>query len=228
MLIPKIIHRTRLGDDTLPEECDRFMANWIRFHPGWEERLWTPQNLPPLLNDKVYHLSPNLGHRSDILRYELLYRFGGVYVDLDFDCCSSLEPLLAGVTCFLGRIAPTMTDLGVQTIETAIMGSVPGHPFLEQVISNLAPWARQHWGAYSPVRTGPQYVQKQLVQWSADWREKNPAVNPPITLFPPETFYPFLWTQKERAHEPFLSAVGIHHWWGSWNRRAQRILPTVQ
>ena len=32
-----------------------------------------------------------LGEKSDIFRYEILYRFGGVYVDTDFECIKPFE-----------------------------------------------------------------------------------------------------------------------------------------
>jgi hypothetical protein len=35
----------------------------------------------------------NVGAKSDILRREVIYRFGGLYLDTDFECLSSFEPL---------------------------------------------------------------------------------------------------------------------------------------
>jgi mannosyltransferase OCH1-like enzyme len=32
--------------------------------------------------------------KSDILRYEVLHKLGGVYVDFDFLCLKNIEPLL--------------------------------------------------------------------------------------------------------------------------------------
>ena len=58
-------------------------------NPHWEMRLWTDDNLPPILNRNAWAACGNVGGtpgcvmRSDILRLEILARFGGVYLDTD-------------------------------------------------------------------------------------------------------------------------------------------------
>ena len=47
-----------------------------------------------LRNRDAYLAAPNFGQKADILRYELLERYGGVYVDVDMECLQSLDPLL--------------------------------------------------------------------------------------------------------------------------------------
>jgi hypothetical protein len=51
----------------------------------------------------------------------------------------------------------------MQTVETAIIGSVPTLPFFSQVVSDLPAWL-DWWGWHRSVavRTGPQYFEKQL------------------------------------------------------------------
>ena len=39
----------------------------------------------------------NLAERADVLRYEILRRHGGVYVDVDVECLRPLDDLLTGV-----------------------------------------------------------------------------------------------------------------------------------
>jgi mannosyltransferase OCH1-like enzyme len=213
MQIPKIIHRTRLGNDQLPSEAAHFRATWEKHHPGWEIRDWSLQNLPPLRNRAAFDSCENTGYRSDILRYELLFLFGGVYVDLDFECQKPLDDLLTGVSAFAGTIAPRYRDLGEQTIETAILGSVAGHPFFERVISELPNWLNcWSWHPSIAVKTGPQYFQKQLQRWVVEQGKC------PITLFRPELFYPYLWDEPHRRTEKNPLAYAVHHWWGTWRR----------
>ena len=40
----------------------------------------------PFQNKVFYEATRNYGERADILRYEILYRFGGLYVDTDCEC----------------------------------------------------------------------------------------------------------------------------------------------
>jgi hypothetical protein len=37
-----------------------------------------------------------------------------------------------------------------------------------------------------------------------------------VTVFPPELFYPYLWSEPERRGERFDHAYAVHHWAMSW------------
>ena len=91
-LIPKIIHQIWLGDKKLPKNCIPWMKSWKNFNPDWEYKLWNEDNIKTLniKNFDVYSKKINPGYRSDILRYIILKKFGGLYTDTDFEC---LKPL---------------------------------------------------------------------------------------------------------------------------------------
>ena len=57
--------------------------------------LWTDEQVAglTLFNQAAFDAAPNFGEKSDILRYELLYAFGGVYVDVDLQCVGNLAQL---------------------------------------------------------------------------------------------------------------------------------------
>lgn len=44
-------------------------------------------------NRRFFDKTNNYGQRSDILRFEIVYRFGGVYIDVDLECIKSLDIL---------------------------------------------------------------------------------------------------------------------------------------
>ena len=66
-----------------PEKHKAFRETWMQNHPGWEFRLWTDADIEAfgLTNKRLYDETPNYGAKSDIARYEILYRIGGLYVD---------------------------------------------------------------------------------------------------------------------------------------------------
>src|SRR2546426_11525005 len=142
-MIPKIMHRMRLGTDALPPEATYYELLWKQLHPHWEHVTWTMTNLPPLVNQELFALSENTGHRSDVLRLEVLHRFGGVYVDVDLLPQKPLDSLLS-CAGFLGKIRETQTRACLQTIETAIVGSAPGNPFLGHLVEEMPRWALAH------------------------------------------------------------------------------------
>ena len=56
-----------------------------------------------LKNKKAYSLAKNWGMKSDILRYEILQKFGGVYIDTDYECLQNIGLcfLLLYITLYL-------------------------------------------------------------------------------------------------------------------------------
>ena len=45
---------------------------------------------------------------------------------------------------------------------------------------------------------------------------------PDVTIFPPEYFFPYNWSEPERRHDRFERAYAVHHWAMSWNRDSVR------
>ncbi len=44
-----------------------------------------------------------MGVKSDLLNREIIYRFGGVYVDVDYECLQSLDVFLCQIQACLGQ-----------------------------------------------------------------------------------------------------------------------------
>ncbi|NJN57659.1 MAG: hypothetical protein HC879_09235 [Leptolyngbyaceae cyanobacterium SL_5_9] len=85
-MIPKIIHRIWIGNSEMPPEFQKFWKTWKYFHPGWEFFDWDDSNIQNL---SLYPLITQVkvpAAAADIARYELLYRYGGIYVDCDLEC----------------------------------------------------------------------------------------------------------------------------------------------
>lgn len=84
-------------------------------------------------NSSAFFQSTNLGQRSDILRYELLYSFGGVYVDMDMLGVSTFDTLCRESDFFIG----ISNAHNSWELNNAVIGSVPGHPLLRQLIEAI-------------------------------------------------------------------------------------------
>jgi mannosyltransferase OCH1-like enzyme len=178
-LIPRLVHRIWLGPEPMPEEYVRLGKTWKRNHPGWEHHLWGETNLPPDLSPEVHELLRRPAERADILRLELLHRLGGVYVDADVESLQPIDPLLEGVTCFLGAL-----DSG--RVSNAIMGGVPGHPLFARALAQLRP--RTTFGPVDREGTGPLLIERIRHDF------------PDVTVFEPEVFYA---TERDRAQYTF-------------------------
>ena len=191
--IPRLIHRIWLGGAAMPEEHVRYGETFAEHHPDWEMRLWTDADLPSLgIGERELSLTRWHSETSDLVRYAVLARHGGVYVDTDVECLRPLDPLLRGVDAFAGLETPGR-------LGTAILGARPGH----RLFTRAAAEARQTvgLGLHSVDATGP-YFLSLLAEQEPDG----------LTLFEPELFYPYLWDERERAAGPFPGSSVVHHW----------------
>lgn len=132
-LIPRKIHQIWLGSP-LPKKYEKLQQSWIKNHPNWEYKLWTEKEVIEfkLKNLELYNSTNNYGEKSDIVRYEILYRIGGIYVDCDFECLKSFENIIHLCDFFAG------VGYGSNPIIlSGIIGSIPGHPILKTCIEDI-------------------------------------------------------------------------------------------
>jgi len=84
MGIPKIVHQIWIGPNKQPDIWMNTVKDFCSKF-GYEYVLWdnyASDNFP-LKNRKEYDLIPLMCGKADILRYEILYKFGGIYIDAD-------------------------------------------------------------------------------------------------------------------------------------------------
>jgi mannosyltransferase OCH1-like enzyme len=94
-IIPKKIHQIWLGSE-LPSVYKPLIAKIKSIHPDWEYKLWTDNDVHSMdfSNKELFLRSQNYGQKSDILRYEILHRYGGIYLDMDFAALKPMDHLL--------------------------------------------------------------------------------------------------------------------------------------
>jgi hypothetical protein len=100
------------------------------------------QDLPFIKLFNCYKKSDNYAEKSDLVRYEILYQQGGVYVDHDVKCLKSFEPLCRTYDFFCGMEMPYQTFLSSSVLPTSnVLGCRQGHPILK----NAMDWLDQLW-----------------------------------------------------------------------------------
>lgn len=193
--IPKVLHRVWLGGNPLPPKVELLGETWRRHHPGWEMRLWDDEQAAGLVPVDALDRCRAPAEASNLVRYAVLHRFGGVYVDTDVECLRPIDDLLSGVSAFAAWEIP-------HRIGNAVLGSVAGHPLFEAA-AREAPATAGH-SIESVEANGPTY----LTMLASDHRG--------LTVFDRELFYPFKWDEPHRRGEEFPDAYAIHHWDLSW------------
>lgn len=205
--IPKKIHQIWIGS-MVPQEFRAFQASWQQQHPDWEYRLWTQHDLKELglENQDLIAQSRNPAEISDLMRYEILYRFGGVYVDMDYECLRPLTVLNHLYDFYIG-IQPL--DSGSVQLGSGLIGSVAGHPILRHMMHAV----RDSWTRTTdiPNRTGPALFTRSFIACAG----KNNLID---VALPASYLYPLGSKEHEMHKDVWVKndAFAVHHWAKSW------------
>lgn len=153
MRIPKIAHFIWIGPRPFPRESVENVRTWMAKNPDWTFYFWTDRNRPvpyPGMKTRMiqelkflklgdcFSKSDNFGEKSDLLRYEILYQEGGVYVDHDVKCYKSFEPLNKSYDFYCGIDMPYTSSLPSCIFTTNnLIGARPSHPILMRCMQML-------------------------------------------------------------------------------------------
>jgi inositol phosphorylceramide mannosyltransferase catalytic subunit len=200
VLIPRIFHSLWVGPAPFPDEFARYQQTWLDHHPGWELRFWTEDNLPEgLRRPEAYEKLRAPWVRTDILRLEVVWRFGGVHIDTDFECLRSIEPLIEDVDFFTAWMEH-------DRVNHAIMGAVPGHPIVDRALDEIRP--ADHFVPWDKENTGPLFFNRVVAQF------------PDATIFPKDYFF-------GKTPESREVAYAIHHEARAW-QDGERLRVTLE
>ncbi|MFH1254806.1 MAG: glycosyltransferase, partial [bacterium] len=133
--IPRYIHVCWFGGFDQPKLFKQWQDEWKAMHPGWTFMLWNENSIKQefpggLFNQSIYTEAEDMydyATMSKIVRYEILNKYGGLYIDPDIQCFESFTPLHKEYDfyCGLGHFDT------YGCINNGIFGSRPCHPILK-------------------------------------------------------------------------------------------------
>ena len=135
----KIIHQLWIGEYIIPEKDYNYTKNIKTDNPTFEYNFWNNYNLPILPNKieqlkQLYSKNKKWVELADMLRYYLVYEYGGLYVDCDYESIKPFEGL--GLDGYEGFVPLVFTD-GDITICNSMFGFKKGHPLIEYVCDKM-------------------------------------------------------------------------------------------
>jgi len=92
----KIIHQIWVGDFKIPYREQQIANNLKELHPDYEYMFWTDANdLPNNVKHwyDIFYSMKNYVFCADLLRIWVVYKYGGFYLDIDFDIKKRLDAL---------------------------------------------------------------------------------------------------------------------------------------
>jgi len=224
--IPKIIHQIWLGSP-YPDKYKALTDIWKAKHPDWTFLLWTEKEIEEfgLINKDLYNKMVNPSAKSDVVRYEVAYSYGGIYVDTDFYCCRSLNDLLY-LDFFCGMVGSYGGKAVLKTsVAPSIFGCSQGNEMISQIIRDI--------GKITVVPrsipeimgiTGPDMFSRKIVE--------NLDKTPCSVIFPPSYFFSFPSLRREAIRPMSLAETenvlsnymypetyAMHLWYCSWQKQ---------
>lgn len=226
-MIPKIIHQT-WKTERLPAWARRLYASWSTHNPDYQHWLWTDQDLRALIETDfpwfldTYDSFPLTIQRVDAARYFILYKYGGVYADLDFECYKSLDDFTESDDSI---ILSKSSNIG-SVVTNALMMSAPGQEFwlhLARRIQREPPRRALETKAYYVLRsTGPLAVHRAAREFGL-WKDDHGA-----RVLPKRFFFPFtmfeVGKQRNSQWKAPRDAYGAHHHMCTWTDQHHHVI----
>ena len=139
MTIPKIIHQT-YKNHNLPETYKMCQTEIKRLHPDFEYRFYTDEDMDRLMKtefpeyyDKFNGL-PRMIMKIDMFRYFLMYKYGGLYTDMDYLMFNPFDLLNEKVVIPCNREDENGNPI---CLGNCIFASEPNHPYWKSLMDTL-------------------------------------------------------------------------------------------
>lgn len=131
-MIPKIIHQLWIGPKPAPTN---FMDSWRLKNPDFEYIRWSETEL----EKRGMHLKciqaidsmSEINGKADIIRWEILAKYGGIFVDADSIC---IEPIDESLMQYKAFASYESEEVRQGLVATCAMGFYPNHSLCQDAV----------------------------------------------------------------------------------------------
>lgn len=168
-MIPKIIHQT-WKTETIPERWKDAVDSCKKIHKGYRYILWTHQTMRKFVQKfypdfyPTYRDYPHDIQRCDAFRYLVLYKYGGIYLDMDLVCKKKVDDLLHY------DLVLSKSHNVKNSYNNGLIMVIPKHPFIQFCIEALPnhindySYFGKHWHIMNS--TGPFFLTGMIHKYS--------------------------------------------------------------
>lgn len=206
--IPKIIHYCWFGNNTKSKTILKCIESWRIYAPDYEIIEWNEKNFE--VNKYEYarqaYLEKKYAFVSDVARFDVLYNYGGIYLDTDVELLKPID-FIRNSNIFMGYSQNGLVASGL------IMGSKKGEKILKDIINyyetNSFLLSNGRPNMTTVVTIVSEILEKKGVILDGTFSEKEGVV-----LYPAEYFDPFDYENNELKITD--KTISIHHYAASW------------
>lgn len=207
-VIPKIIHYCWFGNKAIPDHYKRWMESWTRFCPDYEIKEWNEKNYDISKNKYMQQAYENKkwAFVPDYARLDIIYRYGGIYLDTDIELLADLDELLYqdGFMCFE---LETRVNCGMG------FGAVKGLEIIREMRDDYDNRIFLKENGELDLTPSPliqtEYLEKRGLIKNGEYQKVGP-----LTIYPEKFMGGKNWVTRKIDLLPYTKA--IHHFDGSW------------
>ena len=143
-MIPKIFHQTYKSKDNLPsiyKECQTETLKHFAESSGWTYRFWTDEMMDAEIRENfseyygAFSSLPRMIMKVDMFRYCLMWKYGGLYADLDYMFIKPFDMLDSKLVLPISR-RQSKEKYPIR-FGNCVFASEPGHPFWKLLLDDL-------------------------------------------------------------------------------------------
>ena len=143
--IPLFIHQIWFGiTGDMPHLYKQWQKKLKKMHPTWRFICWSSELLKKyfpsgLFNQKAFNQATNYAAMADIARYELIEKYGGLYLDCDTIVYEPFD-VLHDTYDFFTSMEPPKNIL----VANCLFAAKPYHPFLQKCMLSIHEYEKKH------------------------------------------------------------------------------------
>lgn len=216
-IIPKKMHYCWFGKNKLPNEYLRYMETWKKYCPGYEIIRWDEQNYDVMKSNylKQAYNNKKWAFVSDYARVDVVYQYGGIYLDTDVELVKSFDEFLKwDMFCGFQNSKHINWGLG--------FGAVKGHEILREVLKVYEQMDFINSDGSLNLVTCP-VIQSSVMSKYGFVLDGTPQEKDNVVVYPKEFFSPY--SLKKGFGRITANTHSIHHYSASWlekNRKPQK------
>ena len=227
-MIPKVIHYCWFGGKPLPKLAKKCIASWKKYCPGYEIKEWNESNYN--FNSCEYaneaYKAKKYAFVSDFARFDILYRYGGIYFDVDVELIKPIDSIVEnGAFMAVEDFSADQKDEKITIAPGLGIAAEPGMNIYKELLDfyNTIRFVN-HDGSLN-LETVVAYTTRIFFNHGLKNISETQKIEG-ITIYPKEFFNPCdMWTKKIIITE---KTVSIHHYAGSWLSKKEKFKRIVR
>ena len=221
-MIPKVIHYCWFGRNKKTELVEKCIASWKKYCPDYEIKEWNESNYT--LNHpyvKEAYKMKKWSFVSDYARLDIIYNYGGVYLDTDVELIKSLDDLREA-SCYIGR------ETGGEIASGLGFGAERGSDAVKMMINeyNGIHFLKKN-GSLDmtpcPIRNTKAF---EKLGYNKERNEDSIIYLNNVVIYTKEYFAPQNYLTREINITP--NTYSIHHYDGAWMGKKSRFYKKVK